>query len=683
MLLEVIWDTKQFEVHGIKMWRIQHVLRNVLAFHILRIYETHGLRVAIPEYVEKQCPIMAQWFHTDFMKTCEYLKKDLPDGKYTATNVPFIIAFIVLCIKRDEIFVRAEIDGKPTELSEVFINRTGDVLPLVDFIKMKGQKGERCKPDDLWYFKHVKIKFGWTGGSKKKGMDLEELFKEVVYGMEPFDTADYRQPKSEQIMQIHFRSRINPIIIKMNIKDIDKVLRIVVVQEAKAKKTPACNGWLPAKEYGGLKDILKSGSYEDESEIRSRLLKAMQEMQQTYMARIVNIGMHIQLWGPTLGDCEIAAAEREIPDPLVRMTNLTEESLALLKAPVKAPTRGKKRKNLDDGGEEEKASQQLTIMDFPVALTEMSTDLLQRTSKLLEHCKGNHLSGMSLQMGYERLCQLKKPPTYKDALESEDAIFKEIEAKKKQEQEEAIPINTRIPKKAPTVQPAASVQPEETTIPPQPATPAKPPEPEGDSTGQGGHLPNDEIPTPPQPEGNSTVQDTPPGSPTRRVRGAGSPERKKREKSKRSPASTAFLSPEPRRNRSNNSDQERPVSEAKRRRMMADSNERLKKDKQKKEMIETARRMNQQMESSRQKRPGTARTPPSLRKAKPGSMMGKVSKSLRGLEPIEKEIVDLDEDELSSGSDEDDMPDLARTYAVKLATFDDSSEDDNGNTYRN
>ena len=183
MLLEVIWDTKQFEVHGIKMWRMQHVLRNVLAFHILRIYETHGLRVAIPEYVEKQCPIMAQWFHTDFMKTCEYLKKDLPDGKYTATNVPFIIAFIVLCIKRDEIFVRAEIDGKQTELSEVFINRTGDVLPLVDFIKMKGQKGERCKPDDLWYFKHVKIKFGWTGGSKKKGMDLEELFKEVVYGM--------------------------------------------------------------------------------------------------------------------------------------------------------------------------------------------------------------------------------------------------------------------------------------------------------------------------------------------------------------------------------------------------------------------------------------------------------------------------------------------------------------------
>jgi hypothetical protein len=65
----------------------------------------------------------------------------------------------------------------------------------------------------------------------------------------------------------------------------------------------------------------------------------------------------------------IKSPEREIPDPLVRMTNLTEESLALLKAPVKAPTRGKKRKKLGDGGEEEKASQQLTIMDFPVALT--------------------------------------------------------------------------------------------------------------------------------------------------------------------------------------------------------------------------------------------------------------------------------------------------------------------------
>jgi hypothetical protein len=422
ILVERIYNDN-FDSSGTRKWKFQHVLRNVIAFHVFNIYEKYGLRVQIPTYVHKHNAKLAEWLQTSFMTTCEFLKKKLPDGKHhTATNVPFIIALIVVMIEKEHIYVKAGVtdpndDGpKEQNLGDLFQSRTGEIIPLSKFCDNKWQKEGKLDQNDLWYFRHIKIRFGWTGQTHMG--DLEQMVQSLVYGVNPFGEIPHEETEAnDKFVALAFKVRLKSVMKKIELTDVDKVLRIVTGQETRAKMEVPVNGWFNTKEVSTLKAIL-TDTTEDDYQKKRRLHQEMQKMQNTCMAKLVNIGFHMALWAPTVGDYEILAAEKIMPSPLQRLTKMSEESLVLLKMPAK-PKAGKKQ--TPKKGKQEVA-EPITIMDFPKALSKMSEDLVQRSNKLIELCLDkNSLNGEAVRSAYETLSKTDTShPTMRELYEHED-----------------------------------------------------------------------------------------------------------------------------------------------------------------------------------------------------------------------------------------------------------------------
>jgi hypothetical protein len=495
-----------FKITGSKTWKISHVLRNVIALHVFIIYERYGLRVPIPTYLLLRCSTLYDWFSSGFMKQCEYLKKELPDGTFTATNVPFIIAFIVVLIQKEIIYMRAEIDGKFVDMSELFVNRTGDIIPMEKYTREQGRKPGLLDTNEMWYFKHIKIMFGWVG-TQGSMFDLETLFQDIVYGVDPFETSVFSQDEEDQVLNIFYNSRMRGVMQQVELEEIDKVLRITKAEAPKEKKKPAFNGWLSGKEMAKMKEILKDKSIAEDSVKRERLHQEMIDLQHTYMAKVVNIGMHLALWAPTITDIQIAAENSEAPSPLVRMTDVKEDALNLLKVPSKTPSKGRKRKGQDREVQEETPST-ATILEFPMALTKMTEDLVQRTNKLVGHCRDLNTESLGVQTAYEKLCKLINPPTLFDVFQDEAKKYDPQPAQQTPEQAktptEAIPRKRIAGPPTPAAEPnAPSGGPTEKRKSPPPASAStkKPKSPSpSELRGGGGNLFRNEPPESPQRE---------------------------------------------------------------------------------------------------------------------------------------------------------------------------------------
>jgi hypothetical protein len=342
--------------------------------------------------------------------------------------------------------------------------------------------------------------------------------------------------------------------------------------------------------------------------------------------------MHMAIWAPTEADIEMAGEDRETPNPLLRMTNLKEESLNLLRAPVRPPKRGKKRKSPDEERAEETPGP-VTIMEYPVGLTKMSTDLLHRTNKLVDHCRERHFKGKGLHLAYEELCQLKKPPTYKDYYISEEMKYAAIEQR-----------STVARVDGPVMLPMKEKPPPKVHSPPTPKAPQTTEEDKDGRAPVAKKRPQDK-PSPPLRRSPRKNKGSPTGkfsdgsddeesdTDTHRVRGGLTPEKDKNRAARRTKTSESFKSPDSRLERNDGMNKGMVLSDATKRRMQAEKNAKLKSAKKRKELAQVSKRLDSQDDYSRARRPTKGRTSPGLGKQGKGSMLAKVSKSLRGLVP--------------------------------------------------
>ena len=299
MLVETIYFHK-FKAGNTNKEKITHYLRNIIAFHVFTIYQTCGLRVQIPNDLAVQQKAFSRLLNDDFL-TCGFLKKELPNGEHTSTNVPFILTIICLMIKEKTIEVCSK--GKEEKLEKLFNAREGYIKSIEKEMSSLKIDYSKENQDKMWYMKHLEIGFKMRKGltaSDDKVMDLEELFLFIVYGGHPFVNPIAGRmdgPEDEKLQKETHYNVIHDVMMWLKKETIIETLKMhepTAEKKNKGEEEPVA-GWLAPSELKVLKQIINHVEMDDD-EKRARLHEVMLEMQQTHIARALNIGMHMTLW---------------------------------------------------------------------------------------------------------------------------------------------------------------------------------------------------------------------------------------------------------------------------------------------------------------------------------------------------------------------------------------------------
>jgi hypothetical protein len=365
LLVETIYVHK-FKARNTNQEKITHYLRNIIAFHVFTIYQTCGLRVQIPNDLAVQQKAFSRLLNDDFL-TCGFLKKELPNGEHTSTNVPFILTIICLMIKEKTIEVCSK--GKEEKLEKLFNAREGYIKSIEK--EMSGLKIDYSKEnqDKMWYMRHLEIGFKMRKGltaSDDKVMDLEELFLFIVYGGHPFVkpiAGRMDGPEDEKLQKESHYNVIHDVMKWLKKETIIETLKMhePTAEKKNKKEEEPVAGWLAPSELKVLKQIINHVEMDDD-EKKARLHEVMLEMQQTHIARALNIGMHMALWTPRTN-----LTEKTDGDPFILLEPVEEKHLKYLKKPP--PKK--------EGGP----------TPFPSALLSVHSEVASLSGRLINLCK--------------------------------------------------------------------------------------------------------------------------------------------------------------------------------------------------------------------------------------------------------------------------------------------------------
>ena len=394
-----------------KSSKLKHYLRNIIAFHVFSIYQMFGLRVRVPIKILQGNPQFAMLINEDFL-SCAFLKKDLLDGNHTSTNVPFILTIIVMMIKSGDVKISAK---DHAGLPSLFNTRDGVIKSIAEGIEPARNPSKPGDQDSLWYMNHVAIRFTWCNSKsgKDKAVDLEDLFRMVVFGNNPFfdvneskvaAVSKSRQEKAENdIFKDHF-SRLDHLMKWLKKDDIIDTLKLQdkkVIKEPMTDEVRPILGWLSGPEMKNLKVILKKTDI-TEAKKRQDISDELEYMRSTLLAKATNITMHLSLWNSSnsLEDDDDDEEPME-PLPLSKLVPLSDESFNMLRKP----------RELKD---EEK-------VQFPNALLSIRKEI-ERTCKLLTTLcqEDNCQQWVKISDAYEHIHQAQEIPSMQRLCDDRD-----------------------------------------------------------------------------------------------------------------------------------------------------------------------------------------------------------------------------------------------------------------------
>jgi hypothetical protein len=415
-LVETIYN-KVFLAQGSNKEKLTHYLRHVIACHIFNIYELYGLRVPIPEIIGERHEAFVKLLNEGFL-TFGFLKKELIKGGHTSTNVPVILTIIAMMIQKGDVTItsRSQAEKNKGNLEKVFDARIGKVKSIESLIPQTLHDKSAKKQDEFWYIKHVKIGFKWKEGLARKddpAMDLEELFESLVFGLNPFvetitvqkqkeinEKEDLEENLEEEEMDDFgpelkpYRDHFNRLEQIMSWLTKEDILNTLKIQDKETSKKTATshkdefNGWMSASEMKELRKIMIDNNLEDTAK-RSAIQRELTRMKETYLAKAVNIGMHIALWTPP----KAKGKTRHAVIPLGHMDEIDESVFANMKQP------GKQKKN------------QPPII-FPKALDTIRKETSKIQERIIKYCVDTNCDSPDFAKSYDQLRAPKRTPTF-------------------------------------------------------------------------------------------------------------------------------------------------------------------------------------------------------------------------------------------------------------------------------
>jgi hypothetical protein len=301
-----------------------------------------GLRVQIPKRIHERIPAFADLLNKDFL-SCPFLQKDLMIGGHTSTNVPFILTIIVMMIEKKKIKISTK-GGHP--FSSLFDTRQGTIPKIQSLLAQAGSRHWKIVQDDLWYMKHAGLRFTWVTSfdAPNVPVDLEELFSNIVFGKDPFfhpseapqDQALKRKKRDDE--ESLFTDHIRKLAVLMEWLKKDDIIFKLKIKEKKNDKEEReddeeapVTGWLSSTDLKQVKVHLNDkelGKKDKKANIKAELVR----LQNTYLAKAANIGMHLALW--CYDDPDKGLHEYDEDDSDLPLMDLAEESLLMLKKPL-------------------------------------------------------------------------------------------------------------------------------------------------------------------------------------------------------------------------------------------------------------------------------------------------------------------------------------------------------------
>jgi len=351
LITEEIFRT-QLRGENIKTEKLKHYLRNIFADQIFKIYDEYGLRVRIPETLSNEAPNFASMLNNEFLE-CPFLQKDLLNGKQTSTNVPFILAIIVLMIRKEIVKVSTKLGN---EVKTLFNTREG-TIKANEKIFQSGIRGGRGsgRQSTMYYANQVHILFTWGG---RKDMELRDLFQAIVYRVSPFDdptvedvdtsTAPAGVSEANRRKQ-HFR-KVNDVYDHLvdlandenvpGTKPSQVILHTLMFKEKEEKKkvlkkveaVQRITGWLSTHDMSNVKSIVKNKDYNEEVK-KQKIFDELTKMKKTFYAKATNIEMHLNLWSESTVDLTMDDDSSAKTSGLTRLFPLNDQSFERLTKP--------------------------------------------------------------------------------------------------------------------------------------------------------------------------------------------------------------------------------------------------------------------------------------------------------------------------------------------------------------
>jgi hypothetical protein len=354
---------------------------------LFRMYVNVGIRAQVPKYISRFQ--LFGWMNTDFLDF-KSLKRFEDGSKYTAANIPVIIAAIIHLITKDVITLNID-------LCKIFHDKNGDMKEETDAIND--------------YRLSVPINFKVNSVN----MTFNQLMMYLIYGCYPFVI-----PKQTKVPDLptdfgNLMKHFNGITLETMMQS---VLQGKLIEKKVATKPESItDGYLPNEDVKQLNKII--GTY-DNADVRKKAVYSFLHYKEVkYLNLASNIRWHMKTLAKKNREIDAAAeAGPMFPVPATDEANSREESPALDYMEgfrfLKEPPKSKKDRR-----------------EFPFILQHFGDDMHRRNVRLIRSldldAASNEDQGLAMQWA-QMVLKDKKPAATGDGAGVDVQIAKKVTA---------------------------------------------------------------------------------------------------------------------------------------------------------------------------------------------------------------------------------------------------------------